>query len=147
MLIEIMNYTQVADARIIEVFQVNKSIPAKAISLFSHVLNAQHIWASRILGKTSLYTVWEEHSAEVFTTISNSNFELFTFIFENIDLTKQITYTNSSGVTFSNVVQDILFHAFNHSTYHRGQIASLLKANTIQPPVTDYIMIKREMQL
>lgn len=147
MLATIMNYTQVADGRIIEIFGKNETIPAKAITLFSHVLNAQHIWASRILEQASLYTVWEEHSPEAFPSISKDNFELFAFIIENVDLTKEITYSNSSGNSYSNVVSDILFHAFNHSTYHRGQIASLLKANAIQPPTTDYIMIKREMQL
>lgn len=147
MLAEIMNYTQVADARIIEVFEKNTFIPAKAITLFSHVLNAQHIWANRIVQRAPLYSVWEEHLPMAFASISKHNFELFAFIFENVDLTTEITYSNSSGFTFTNVVQDILFHAFNHSTYHRGQIASLLKANAIHPPVTDYIMIKREMQL
>ncbi len=147
MLGEIMNYTQIADARIIEIFDKNEFIPAKAITLFSHILNAQHIWACRILEKTSLYAVWEEHSSETFSSISKSNFESFATIFEKVDLTKVITYSNSSGVTYSNAVSDILFHAFNHSTYHRGQIASLFKANGIQPPITDYIMIKREMQL
>ena len=54
MLVEIMNYTQVADARVVEAFEKNESVPTKAITLFSHVLNAQHIWASRILGKPSI---------------------------------------------------------------------------------------------
>lgn len=147
MLVEIMNYTQKADSLIIEIFEKNETIPSKAITLFSHVLNAQHIWASRVLEKASLYGVWEEHLPETFRSIAENNFKLFESIFEKVDLAKMITYSNSSGVTYSNLVSDILFHAINHSTYHRGQIASLLKASTIHPPVTDYIMIKREMQL
>lgn len=147
MLQEMMNYTQVADARIIEIFECNATVPAKAISLFNHVLNAQHIWANRILGEASLYTVWQEHFPEAFLSVSTSNYERFKYILENIDLAKEITYLNSSGDRFTNTVKDILIHAFNHSTYHRGQIASLFKANDIRPPVTDYIMLKREHYL
>ena len=147
MLAEMMKYTQVADGRIIEVFEKNDPIPAKAIYLFSHVLNAQHAWASRVLGRASLYAVWEEHAPQRFSSVSKGNFELFSSILENVDLAKEITYTNSIGDTYTGVVKDILFHAFNHSTYHRGQIASLFKGESIIPPVTDYIMLKREMYL
>lgn len=147
MLAEMMKYTQVADERIIEVFEQHNLVPAKAIYLFNHVLNAQHVWASRVLGRASLYGVWEEHSPQAFSSISKGNFELFSSIFEKVDLAKEITYINSIGDTYTSVVKDILFHVFNHSTYHRGQIASLFKGESISPPVTDYIMLKREMYL
>ena len=146
MLVEMMKYTQWADAQIIEVFQRNSPIPAKAHSLFNHVLNAQHIWASRILDRASLYAVWEEHSSEALSSVSTGNFELFQYIMEYIALTNEITYTNSNGERYTNTVMDILIHVFNHSTYHRGQIASMLKVNEIQPPTTDYIQLKREIQ-
>lgn len=147
MLVQLMNYTQMADARIIAILQNNKPIPEKAISLFNHVLNAQHIWASRILNQPSLYAVWEEHSTQALSSVSIGNFERFKHILENLDVTKEVAYTNSKGDRFTNEIRDILIHAFNHSTYHRGQIASLLKANGLEPPVTDYIMLKREMYL
>ena len=38
----------------------------------------------------------------------------------------------------------MLFHFVNHSTYHRGQIASNLKEHGIEPLVTDYIFYKRK---
>ncbi|WP_209331385.1 DinB family protein [Lunatimonas salinarum] len=34
-------------------------------------------------------------------------------------------------------------HIVNHSTYHRGQIATLFRESGLQPVVTDYIMLKR----
>ncbi len=147
MLAEMIKYTKVADELIINTILSNEQIPAKVISLFSHVLNAQHIWAHRILGKQSLYTVWQEHAIGDFSSILLSNFELFQTIFEEVDLAKEIKYSKSNGETFANSVHDILFHVVNHSTYHRGQIASLLKTEAIYPPVSDYIILKREMQL
>lgn len=147
MLAEMINYTRVADERMLSIFEHNKIVPAKAITLFSHMLNAQHIWANRILEKLPIYAVWEEHSLASLRSIADDNKRLLTFILETIDLQKEIAYGNSGGRTYVNVVQDILFHVVNHSTYHRGQIASLLKAEAIAPPVTDFIILKREMQL
>lgn len=147
MLIEIMNYTRVADERMISIFEKNEVIPAKALTLFSHVLNAQHIWANRILGNAPVFSVWEEHTREAFSQISNANFALLHSIIGHVELGKEITYRNSNGGGYTNTVQDILFHVFNHSTYHRGQIASLFKAEGILPPVTDYIILKRDLLL
>jgi uncharacterized damage-inducible protein DinB len=147
MLREMINYTRVADELMIQTMLANKPVPVKAISLFSHVLTAQHIWIQRICDQKPSYAVWEEHLLEDFYTISAANFEQLKDILDKIDLDKVITYAKSNGETFANSVKDILFHVVNHSTYHRAQIASLLKAHTIQPPITDYIILKREMQL
>lgn len=147
MLAEMIKYTQVADELMIKTMLAHKPVPAKAISLFSHVLTAQHIWTQRIFDRAPLYAVWEEHLPEDFFRISAANFNLLKDVLDRIDLDQVITYTKSSGETFTNSVKDILFHVVNHSTYHRAQIASLLKAESIHPPITDYIILKREMQL
>lgn len=146
MLREILHYTQVADKKLIEIFQSNQNISLKAISLFSHVLNAQHIWANRILNQQPKFGVWDEIEVILFAEISEENFSLFYKIFDTIPLDEEITYKNSKG-EYTNLVQDILFHVANHSTYHRAQIATLLKSSGIHPPVTDYIMLKRDYQL
>jgi uncharacterized damage-inducible protein DinB len=147
MLGEFLKYTQVADGKIIALFQQNEALPEKAIALFNHVLNAQHIWASRILGVKPNYQVWEVHKPKDYLTISTLNFKLLAQILETVAMDKEITYVNSQGAQFVSAVQDILFHVFNHSTYHRAQIASLFKGQSIDPPVTDYIMLKRNGEL
>lgn len=59
-------------------------------------------------------------------------------------LDKKILYRTSQGVQYENRIDEILFHLFNHSTYHRGQVVTLLKKEGFTPPVTDYIMLKRD---
>ncbi len=147
MLVEMMNYTQWADEKMISVFDQQSVVPENASSLFSHVLNAQYIWACRILAKEPQFQVWEVHQPHTYSQISKTNFELLDQILKTIDLGSKITYTNSRGERYTDVVKDILLHVFNHSTYHRGQIASMLKINAIQPPATDYIQLKREIHL
>lgn len=147
MLNELIHYTQVADGRLIAVFQNHTAVNPAAIDLFNHVLNAQHIWASRMLGIKPKYTVWEKHGIELFAIISKENFDLLQQVVENVPLESGITYAISSGKQYTNLVKDILFHVVNHSTYHRAQIATLFKANEISPPITDYIMLVRDHQL
>lgn len=147
MLDEFLKYTQLADQKMIKLFENMGEPPAKAIVLFSHVLNAQHIWACRILGNKSIYQVWDNHQPSAYVAISTSNFESLAHILATVDLEKEIVYKNAAGQQFVGVVKDILMHVFNHSTYHRGQIASVFKSAAVEPPVTDYIMLKRNGEL
>jgi uncharacterized damage-inducible protein DinB len=141
---EIINYTELADQRLIEIFKLAKVEMPDAERLFSHVLNAQHIWAYRISEKKPLYSVWEIHSKVNFESIAAENFKLIRAALQNNALNKRILYSNSQGVQYENRLDEILFHLFNHSTYHRGQVVTLLKKEDFTPPVTDYIMLKRD---
>src|SRR5919112_2744450 len=47
--------------RLDEIAATGQEIPAVALRLFSHVLNAQAIWISRISGTASPVKVWQEH--------------------------------------------------------------------------------------
>jgi uncharacterized damage-inducible protein DinB len=42
---------------------------------------------------------------------------------------------------------DLIQHIFNHSTYHRGQVALLLRQLGHQPPATDYRLFLTEVGL
>lgn len=55
------------------------------------------------------------------------------------ELARPITYTNFVGVNWTYTVADILFDLVNHSTYHRGQIATLLRQLARTPVSTDYV--------
>lgn len=144
MIAESLKYTKLADEIMIDVFESNTLELEKAEQLFSHVLSAQHVWMKRILGEKEELGIWQLHDRKLFSKIHNSNFLMIDKILDQIELENEIKYRNSSGQEFSNKVKDILFHVVNHSTYHRGQIATLLKAAGISPPVTDYIMLKRQ---
>jgi uncharacterized damage-inducible protein DinB len=141
---EIINYTELADSRIIAIFKLAIIELPDAERLFSHVLNAQHIWAQRISDKKPLYGVWDVHPKENFESISVENFKLIREVLKDTPLDKRILYTTTQGVHYENRLDEILFHLFNHSTYHRGQVVTLLKKEGFMPPVTDYIMLKRD---
>ena len=119
-------------------------VPEKSIELFSHVLNAHHIWNARLNGKKSEYDVFQIHDIQTWGDIHYENqrnsFEITT---NTDDFDKRLDYENSKGRLFTNTVRDILFHIINHSTHHRGQIAADFRNNGIEPIPLDYIFYKR----
>ncbi|MEN9910400.1 MAG: hypothetical protein RLZZ540_3559 [Bacteroidota bacterium] len=130
---------------LIQLFENNKQIiPEKSIQLLNHLINAQQIWNERILNEKNTVDVWEIRSLENLKNVNQNNYKKSLSILNSTELSKKITYKNSKGDVFSNSVQDVIFHVINHSTYHRAQIASDLKANGIDPINTDYIFYKRK---
>jgi uncharacterized damage-inducible protein DinB len=146
MIKELIRYTELADARVIEVFlSTGKSLP-EAEALFSHILNAQHIWASRIKGVQIKYERLQVHDKAFFEQLHQENIaSLLEIEAEKPDRT--VGYSTFDGSTFEDKISDILYHVINHSTYHRGQVATQFRMNGITPPVTDFIVLKREKHL
>lgn len=115
----------------------------RTIHLFSHVLNAHHIWNSRIRKEPAVYDRLQRHGWKDFKQLDAGN-HLATFaVIDSGLLAQEVTYRNFKGEEATHKVQDIMFHVVNHSTYHRGQIASDLKQNGIEPLVTDFVFYKR----
>jgi uncharacterized damage-inducible protein DinB len=48
------------------------------------------------------------------------------------------------GGTFTHVYWQAFQHLINHSTYHRGQIVTMLRQTGVPPPSTDLILFYRE---
>lgn len=142
-LVDLFEYTYHFNKEMIKIISENlEKVDEKTISLINHTLNAQQIWNSRILNEKS-FEVWQINPFENLNGINQQNFNKSLEIVQKFDLDQKIEYQNSRGTKFENTVFEILFQAINHSTYHRGQINSLLKQNGITPILTDYIFYKR----
>ncbi len=115
----------------------------KAIQLYSHILNAHKVWNNRIEPKQTPFGIWEIHPIQSFKNIDKMNHEHSLLILDKFDLNETINYFNSNGQAFIKVIRDLLFHVINHSTYHRGQIATDFRQAGLEPLATDYIRYKR----
>ena len=59
-------------------------------------------------------------------------------------INSELTYKNSRGEQFNQPVSEILLHVFNHGTYHRGQLVTMLRAlGVTNLPATDFIVWSR----
>ena len=116
--------------------------PEKSVTLLNHIINAHSIWNNRILGHATI-GAWDISPPDYLRKFDQANYESTQQILQSVDLETEIEYANSRGEVFRNSVKDILFHVINHSTYHRGQIASNCKEHGIVPISSDYIIYKR----
>ncbi len=54
-------------------------------------------------------------------------------------------YQNSKKEFFKQPVYEMLLHLFNHQTFHRGQIITMMRQNGIEKiPATDFIVFSRK---
>jgi uncharacterized damage-inducible protein DinB len=142
---ELFNYSQYCNDQLIGIFSAQpKKITEKSILLFSHILKAHHIWNHRIKSMTPEYTVGQLQQLSNFKSIGDKNYATTLQIVATEPLDKLLDYKISTGQPFQNTVQDILFYMINHSTHHRAQIATELKNQGIDPPISDYIFYKRK---
>src|SRR6476469_9347830 len=84
-----------------------KEIPAVALRLFSHVLNAQAIWIARIAGTQSPVKVWQEHDLAGLHHWHEQTSERLRQLCEVTDETelgRHIQYTNSQGDAYDSLV-------------------------------------------
>jgi len=140
---ELFQYNNHFNQQLISVLNENSnSASEQCITLMSHIINAHQIWNSKIVSDQFLYGPWDLHSIHDMQMIDKRNFECSIFILDSFELAQTIQYSNSKGQPFENSVSDILFQVINHSTYHRGQIATGFRQSGLEPLLTDYIYYK-----
>lgn len=125
--------------------QHTQELPAKSLRLLSHIMNTQMIWLGRIRKIPASVCVWDEHDLETCKTMHlQTSTGIKTEIDSHIDMLQQtVKYKTTKGLPYEDHIDDILFHLFNHGTYHRGQIALDLRLNGLEPINTDYITFLR----
>ncbi len=142
---DLFTYNQYANDQIVSSLTAYAITEGRCIELFSHLLNAQHVWIMLIKKEIPKYGVWQTHDPSIFKKIDQDNHQNTWQLLDKIqDLRSSVSYQNSGGKSFTNSLKDILLHISNHSTYHRGQIASSIRALGFDTPVTDYIFYQRD---
>jgi uncharacterized damage-inducible protein DinB len=124
------------------------TLPAGALRIFSHVLNAQAIWLGRLTNTPSPVKVWQEHDLaglHHWHEQTSERFHQYGINADETELNRLITYTNSIGEGYTSQVSDILTHVPVHGNYHRAQVAKELRAAGLEPINTDFITYCREL--
>lgn len=132
---------------------LNKELTSSFPSLLktlSHIKDVQFIWYNRLKnlhGTTIDKNKMVEPYSQVETELLKYSDQISVFVKNSNELYFETfcEYTNSEGKSFKNQVSDILLHCFNHSTFHRGQIITLLRNINFSPfKSTDFITFCRE---
>jgi uncharacterized damage-inducible protein DinB len=111
------------------------------LGTMSHILRSQRRWLARLTGQMlpehaefpdldSLAAGWSETAAQL---------EFFLASLTEDQLAADITWLDSEGPVYTRPLWQPVCHMVNHSTYHRGQVVSLMRQLGYQPPETDLI--------
>jgi uncharacterized damage-inducible protein DinB len=118
----------------------------RSLRWMAHIVGSEYLWMARLQREAAVLPVWPDldlptcaaHQKEL-----SRRWPEYLKAARN-SLADKVRYTNSKGETWTNTVEDILTHVVVHSAYHRGQIASDLRAAGSVPAYTDYIHAVRE---
>jgi uncharacterized damage-inducible protein DinB len=135
-----------ADQRVLEALRAATVQSARALEIYAHVLGAEHVWLSRIRQKAPEYAVWPRLTVEECADLGARLHEEFQKLIDGLDentVHQNVHYRNSAGDEFDTSLADILLHVALHGTYHRGQVALLMRDAGAEPAPTDYIALVR----
>ena len=118
--------------------------PARSLRWLAHIVGAEWLWLARMEGKESPLPVWPELSLEQCNDLLQDLGRRLAGDLDQDSPARQVRYTNSRGEPWTSTVEEILTHIVIHSAYHRGQIASDLRASGQEPAYTDYIHAVRQ---
>lgn len=119
----------------------------RPLELLAHILGAKRIWLERLKQQPQRIPVWPRLSLEECETHVAELSRAWREYLDSVSpgqLAQPISYTNSKGERWSSTVQDVLTHVILHSAYHRGQIASTMRAKSQTPAYTDFIHAARQ---
>ncbi|MBD0779348.1 damage-inducible protein DinB [Maribacter sp. ANRC-HE7] len=140
----LFDYNFYCNKKLIEECKKFDKVPDRSIELFSHILNAHHLWNSRILTKPISYKIWQIQPISDWADLHYDNQRTsFDIVTHTNEFEKRVDYENTEGRLFTNTIQELLFQVINHSTHHRAQIAMDLRANGLEPINMDYAFYKR----
>lgn len=121
-----------------------------AEGLYAHIVVAERIWLSRILGQElSGLTPWTRLPLAECGELSASTLAAFRDLIAATPeggMDRPVEYRSLKGDPFRSPLGDILLHVALHGAHHRGQIATLLRGAGAQVPATDYILFSRQLE-
>ena len=141
---QLFDYNYQSNKQLMKFCSELDAVPEKTELLYSHILNAHHLWNCRIEGVSPKFGVWDRHELGNWEEIHEDN-QRYTFsVLSGLEnFSKLVSYESTEGNSYTNTVQDILYHIVNHSTHHRAQIAVDLRNEGIIPLELDYIKFRR----
>ena len=118
-----------------------------------HTVASEKIWEERLKGKSNL---------EMLTATFNGSKEELLQLWKEISLKfkkmieempetlfeQNLLYKNTKGVEYNLPYYQLIAHVVNHSTYHRGQVVTMLRqvgfTDVDSTDITSYFKIKNE---
>jgi uncharacterized damage-inducible protein DinB len=146
--LKLYQYNAWANKRVIKTLTTQAVTDPKIMSLMGHIVAAQFLWLHRIKGlPPAEVKLWGDYTLEKVTQMAGEAGNLWLeFVQANDDFDRELTYRNYVGDPYTNNVETIMIHLVNHCSYHRAQIAMLLRQKGLEPINTDFITYDRVLR-
>lgn len=143
--LKLYQYNAWANQRVIDCLNQQKVDDEKILSLMGHILAAQFLWLHRIKGLPAPdVKLWGNYSLKKLSEMAElAGKQWLEYVERNDDFNREMTYRNYTGDPYTNNVEMVMIHLVNHSSYHRAQIALLLRQKAMEPVNTDFITYDR----
>lgn len=128
--------------------EVKSSFPSLYKTVL-HLLDAESIWWQRLKLQEKIIRPSDGFTgtfAELSKTLQQQNRQWIEWIQNTNEhgLQHEFIYFNSKKERFKQPVYQMLLHMFNHGTYHRGQLVTMLRQLGVDKiPPTDFIVWSR----
>lgn len=126
---------------------MDSSFPS-VLATLEHVLSSEWIWLERWNGRSPLAApdAWDLSTLvrirEEWARVENAQAAFLRSLTDD-GLSDPVEYRNTRGQQFTAPLGQLMRHMVNHSTYHRGQIATMLRQLGHAPPATDLVLYHR----
>jgi uncharacterized damage-inducible protein DinB len=148
----LLAYEAMANQRALESLESvpggNRKCPAfeRAMVLIPHNQLARFVWLARLEGRPydnpkDWFPIWTIEQTRLAMEEQDREWAEYLDGLADCDLHLTIGYTSSEGEARVRLIDDVLTHIFNHSTYHRGQLARLVHECGGKRAVTDFITL------
>jgi uncharacterized damage-inducible protein DinB len=143
--LKLYQYNHWANKKVINCLKAQQVMDEKILTLMSHTLSALFIWLARIQDQsTEPFPLWKKYELDELENMASTiGQNWLAFIEANENFNRELVYNNYVGLPYKNNVENIMIHLVNHSTYHRAQIAILLREKGFEPVNTDFITYDR----
>lgn len=121
---------------------VNSSFPSLRATLM-HMRNAEAAWFQRMSG---IPQVWPAEPSDHFSTFLKHVALMHDFArsLSAVDLLADASYKDLKGNVHTSPRWQALMHCFNHGTYHRGQVVTIIRGLGLEEiPAMDLIVFQR----
>ncbi|HEY3429528.1 MAG TPA: DinB family protein [Cyclobacteriaceae bacterium] len=143
--LKLYQYNAWSNARVLNCLQRQDVQDEKIFTLMGHIVAAQFLWLHRIKGLPAPdVKLWGMYTFEQLKTMADdAGKKWLQFVESEDNFNRELSYTNYVGDPYTNNVEAIMIHLVNHSSYHRAQIAMLLRQKGYEPINTDFITYDR----
>jgi len=145
---KLYRYNAWANQRVLGCLEYQNVSHEKIISLMGHIAAAETLWLHRVMGLPKPdVKLWANYKlVELKSMLEEADKRWLEFVDATDGFDRELTYTNYTGDPFQNNVEMIMIHVVNHASYHRAQVAMLLRQIGLEPINTDFITYDRVMR-